>query len=195
MRLLNWTSSVSLWWTIPAGRFTIIFALRFVGLDRFSGRLAGLDCFLASLGFGSFLGSSRSMPPVRKACATMLPIFCCRPLDTTCFKIATNFVTQIRSQLGTWSGASADLVNARHSWKRIQLVCLQLDASRLQSSFFAYSDSWKLFYLQLELFHLQLGFFCYNWSFLTYSGKYVWAAKFGLWAEKLRRKQENSNCK
>ena len=54
----------------------------------------------------------------------------------------------------------------------MQLFCLQLEASCLQLSFFAYSCVFELFYLQLELFCLQSKFFTYNLSFFAYDGSF-----------------------
>ena len=44
------------------------------------------------------------------------------------------------------------------------IFCLQLEASCLQLSSFAYNVFWELFYLPLELFCLQLGLFCVQWK-------------------------------
>ena len=50
--------------------------------------------------------------------------------------------------------------------KWFQLLCLQLEASCLQLSFFAYNCVWELFclsfYSQFELFCIQLSFFAHN---------------------------------
>ena len=53
----------------------------------------------------------------------------------------------------------------------MQLFCLQLEASCLQLSFFAYSCAWELFCLQLELLYLQLKLFYSQLSFFAYNGK------------------------
>ena len=53
---------------------------------------------------------------------------------------------------------------------RMQLICLQLKASRLQLNFFAYSCAWKI-YLQLELFTENWNLLAYNRRSSSYSGK------------------------
>ena len=55
------------------------------------------------------------------------------------------------------------------SW--VQLLCLQLEASYLQWSFFSYSPVWELFYLRLEFFPYNWSFFPHNWIFFAYNGK------------------------
>ena len=49
--------------------------------------------------------------------------------------------------------------------------CLQLEASCLQLSFFAYSCVWELFCSQFEVFYLQFELLCVQLSFFAYSGK------------------------
>ena len=56
--------------------------------------------------------------------------------------------------------------------KGMRLLCLQLEASCLQWSFFTYSWPFLLLYLQLELFFTySFSFFTYSWSSFGYSGK------------------------
>ena len=114
----------------------------------------------------------------KKASATALVLFALngsrisreliRANDSPKKSIRANWPSMV-VQIGVWFPSWI----LRHNF-RMQLVCLQLEASCLQFRLFAYNCVWELF-------------FAYNWSFSTHSGSFL--------LKKLRCKQNSSNCK